>query len=357
MILKHLDKIYRSPDFHYDRKQFVRLDKNERVEPFSKKTLNDIKKFVSSDILQSYPSNKKTLVNLISKAERINSRYINVIPGSDAGIKYIFEIFASKTKRAMASIFPTYGMVDVYTKIYKYQFHKLLFDENLENNIKKLLKKRISFIYIANPNQPTGKYLDKKKMLNIIKIAKKKNIFVVLDEAYIDFSRFKSMSVFVKKFNNLIVLKTFSKSYGLAGLRIGYLIANKKFNKVLNCVRSTFDVSHFSIKVAEYILKNEKIKSSYIGQVKKSKKFLINECKKRNLKYKDTETNFFYIRVPNSKIRKIYKFMFKNKILIRTNFLGNFKYLNNSIRITVGDIYLMKFFLMFFDKIYKESRI
>ena len=178
-----------------------------------------------------------------------------------------------------------------------------------------------------------------------------------MDEAYIDFSKFKSISSYIKKFHNLIILKTFSKSYGLAGLRIGYFIANKKLNKIINSVRPTFDVSHFSIKVAEYFLMNKQIRNSYIHEVKKSKKFLINECKKRNLKYIDSETNFFYIRIPNNQIKKIYKFMFKNKILIRTNFFENFKDLNNSIRITVGNIYLMKRFFKFFDKIYKERII
>ena len=101
------------------------------------------------------------------------------------------------------------------------------------------------------------------------------------------------------------MLKTFSKSFGLAGLRIGYLIANQKFNKILNTVRPSYDVSHFSIKVAEYFLKKNEIKNSYVKQVQNAKKYLIMECKKRGLKFINTETNFFYIKVPNNQIKKI----------------------------------------------------
>ena len=70
---------------------------------------------------------------------------------------------------------------------------------------------------------------------------------------------------------NESILKTFSKSYGLAGLRIGYLIANQKFNKILNTVRSSYDISHFSIKVAEYFLKkNEKLPRHFYSKIEKS---------------------------------------------------------------------------------------
>tara|TARA_Y100000590_G_scaffold438880_1_gene562207 strand:+ start:91 stop:1152 length:1062 start_codon:yes stop_codon:yes gene_type:complete len=352
MFSKHLLKLYRTSEPYHDRTKYIRLDKNERIKPFSKKIINDFKKISFSEILQTYPISKK-LIKEIAKKEKINEKYINIIPGSDGGLKYIFELFAGEKSRAMGSIFPTYGMIEIYAKIYKYNFHKINFNENLNNNIKKLLKK-VSFIYIANPNQPSGKYIKKSEILNIIRLAKKKNIFVVVDEAYIDFSGFKSISIFAKKFTNLIVLKTFSKSYGLAGLRIGYLLANEKFNKIFNSIRPSYDVSHFSIKIAEYFLKNEKIKKSYIKQVESSKKYLIKECKKRNLGFIDTKTNFFYIKVPNKQIKKMYKFMFANKVLIRTSFWEDFKKLDNSIRITVGDISMMKIFFKLFDKVYKK---
>lgn len=354
MLLQHLKNLNRISQTNYDRTKFLRLDKNERNSPFSKKIIKDIKNLVSSETLQTYQSNTKKLVNYISKNEKISKDYINILPGSDAGIKYIFEVFSMKKKPSAATIFPTYGMIEIYAKIYNFNLIKIKEKEFIE---KKIFNKNLSFIYIANPNQPTGNYINKKIIFNIIKKAKKKGIIVIIDEAYIDFCKFKSMSTFIKRFNNLVILKTFSKSYGLAGLRIGYLIANKNFNKILNCVRSTFDISHFSIKVAEYLLRNRRIKKLYIKKVKLSKNYLVNQCKKRNLKFKDTEANFFYIKIPNNKIRKIYKFMFKNKILIRTNFFENFKDLNNCIRITVGDVYLMKKFFKFFDKVYGGKNI
>ena len=359
MFLQHLKNLYRTANWfgqtHHDRIKYVRLDKNERVTPFSKKIINDVKGLIFSDILQTYPSSVEKLKKEISKKEKIKKENINVIPGSDSGIKYIFEILSGRKKRAMASIYPTYGMLEIYAKIYRYKFIKIIPEKNLKINIKKLFKHKLSFIYIANPNQPSGKCINQETILNIVKIAQRKNIFTIIDEAYIDFSKFKSVSSFIKKFNNLIVLKTFSKSFGLAGLRIGYLIANQKFNKILNTVRPSYDVSHFSIKVAEYFLKKNEIKNSYVKQVQNAKKYLIMECKKRGLKFINTETNFFYIKVPNNQIKKIYDFMFARKILIRTSFFDDFKNLNNSIRITVGNKATMIKFIKLLDKIYKRN--
>ena len=105
---------------------------------------------------------------------------------------------------------------------------------------------------------------------------------------------------------------------------------------------------------AEYFLKNIKIKNSFLLEIKKAKKYLINECLKRKLNFENTQANFFYILLPRKKIRKIHNFMFKNKILIRSNYLGAFKHYRNSIRITVGKKEQMNKFFTIFDKIYKK---
>lgn len=352
MINSHLKKINRTSNYNFDRSNYLRLDRNERTIPFSKKTLEEFKKNISSDIIQSYPMEINTLKTLLSKKEKINKKYINIIPGTDTAIKYLFEIFSDK-KKSIASIYPTYGMIDVYSKVYKYKLVKVNLDKN-KIDLEKFFKKKVSFIYIANPNQPSGKYIVKNNILKIIKKAKKKGIYVIIDEAYIDFSDFKSIALYVKKFENLIVLKSLSKSFGVAGLRIGYMIANKKVNQILNTVRPIYDLSSFSIKVAEYLLKNIKIANSFINEIKSVKEKLIEECKKRKLKFESTQTNFFYILLPGKKIKKIHNYMFKNKILIRSNYLGPFKNYSNSIRITIGSEKQMVKFFTFFDKIYRR---
>ena len=352
MLKKYLNRIKRTPHYNFDRSKYLRLDKNERIIPFNKKILIKLKKIISSSIIQSYPVEMHKLQNLISVKEKINKKYINITPGVEGAIKYIFEIF-SDGNRIAASIYPTYGMVNVYSKVYKYKIIRV----NLVNkifDIKKFFIKKTSFIYIANPNQPSGQFITEDNILKIIKRAKKNDTYVIIDETYIDFCEFESISKMVKKFKNLIVLKSLSKSFGIAGLRVGYLIASPHIIKILNTVRPSYDVSSFSIKVAEYFLKHIQIKNSFLKNIKEAKKYLINECLRRNIKFQNTQANFFYIILPNTKIKTVSNFMFKNKILVSSKHQNSFKSSRNSIRITVGKKEQMRKFFALFDKIYKR---
>ena len=158
----------------------------------------------------------------------------------------------------------------------------------------------------------------------------------------------------ISKYNNLILLKTFSKSTGLAGLRIGYIICHPKVSKLINSVRPIFDVSHYSLKVAEYFLLNKRIIDQYLQTIKNSKKFVKKECLKRNLKFLNTEANFFHIFLNKKNVSKIYNFLKKNNILVKSKYSRGFKVLENSIRMTYGSRNQMKYFFTKFDKVYNR---
>jgi histidinol-phosphate aminotransferase len=355
MISSHLAKINRTSNYDFlNRFGYSRLDRNERNYPFSKQVLKKLKKTITNYSLQAYPSDKYKLIKKIAVLEKINSKYIEIVPGSDAAIKYIFEIFSFE-KNKLASIFPTYGMVNIYSKIYKTTLYKVSStNENFNANL--YFKKKIGWIYIANPNQPDGKIISKENIINILKIADKKNVFVVIDEAYIQFSKQKSLINLVKRFKNLIVLRTFSKFPGLAGIRIGYLAANPKFIEIFNTVRPIFDTSSLSILIAEFFIKNKKIGINYLKEINKIKEFMVKECKKRKLNFINTETNFFYIKIPGKKIKLVHTSLMKNKILVRSSLLGNFKFIDNTIRITLGQKKIMIKLFKVLDKINLEIK-
>ncbi len=350
MYQKHLTNIIRTSQYNFNRTPFLRMDANERLIPFNKKILIDLKKIITNDILQSYPTNPEKVINLISRKENLKKKFINLVPGSDGAIKYIFEIFSSK-KNKIISIYPTYGMIDVYSKIYKYKLSKI-YENEVEKFYLKSTYNGTSFAYIANPNQPSGKIIKKDKIIKIIKTAYNKKKYVIVDEAYIDFSKQKSLSNLTKKYNNLIILKTFSKSTGLAGLRIGYVICHPNISKLINAVRPIFDISSFSIKVAEYFLLNKKITEMYLKKINVSKKMISKECIKRNIKFLNTEANFFHIFLNKNKTSKVFNFLKKRKILVKSKYSKGFKVLENSIRMTYGSKKQMNYFFRQLDKIY-----
>ena len=110
-------------------------------------------------------------------------------------------------------------------------------------------------------------------------------------------------------------MSSFSKSIGLAGLRIGYTISDPLIKSAINSIRPPHDISIFSIKVAEYFLSNKKIWNNYLESINLSKSFINKECKKRNLKFINTEANFFHIFFPKRKILNIIKYLKKKKVI------------------------------------------
>ena len=354
MFNSYLRKISRISNYDIDRSLYLRLDANERTIAFTKKDISRLKKIIQSDILQSYPSAKSKLIKLISKKENLDHKYINIIPGADSGIKYFFDIYSGQ-KGDILALYPTYGMIDVYCKTHKFNYLKVNEGDYDYNNIINKINNKTLFVYIANPNSPSGKLLSEKKILQIIRRARTKNKFVLLDEAYIDFSKQISLTNWVKKYSNLVVLKTFSKCIGLAGLRIGYIVANTNANKIINSIRPPHDTSILSIKFAEYFLSDKKIWKNYLDKIKKSKKYIEQSCNVRAIKFINTDTNFFHIFFDKNKIFKIVKYFKKRKILVSSKYLGNYKAYKNSLRITYGSIGQMKVFFESFDKFLKSN--
>ena len=118
-------------------------------------------------------------------------------------------------------------------------------------------------IILANPNSPTGTVINKKKILDITKKAQKYNIPVIIDEAYYGFYNYSFIKE-INKYKNLIILRTFSKSYGLAGLRAGYLISNKSIIKELFKFKPMYEINSIACKVLEIFLKHKDLEKSFI---------------------------------------------------------------------------------------------
>ena len=122
---QYIDKIFRKKSNEVDRVKYFRFDRNERIAPFPNKFLNKLKKNLKSEHLTSYP-NFKTLYNLISKDLKLNKNNLLLTAGSDIAIKKCFELLIKKNDHII-TIYPTYGMVDVYAKIFRANQKKIYY--------------------------------------------------------------------------------------------------------------------------------------------------------------------------------------------------------------------------------------
>lgn len=198
----------------------------------------------------------------------------------------------------------------------------------------KRLSKKTKLVWLCSPNNPTGTIIGKKEMDDFISKVPKGAV-VVIDEAYGDYvesSDYPDSLEFVKKGLNVIVLRTFSKIYGLAGLRIGYGIAKPDIIKYLNLTKLPFNVNRMAVWAGAAALQDDGFVAKSRKMNAEGKKYLYSELDKMGLKYVKTEANFVFIDV-NRNCDKVFMEMMKQGVIIRP--LSSFGF-GEAIRVTVG---------------------
>ncbi len=181
------------------------------------------------------------------------------------------------------------------------------------------ITKKTKMIFIANPNNPTGTINTKKEMDAFMKKVPD-GVLVVVDEAYYEYVESRdypdSMN-YLKKGRDILILRTFSKIYGLAALRIGYGISTAGIVEEMNKIRQPFNVNTLSQKAALAALKDDKHLKKANSVNHKGKKYLYKELDKLNIKYIPTEANFIFMLLGNESAPKLYKSLLKQGVIIR----------------------------------------
>ena len=328
----------------------LRLDRNEKVDNWPKNFYKKIFQKLPRSFWSTYPDHSN-LYKKLSKFLKVKEDQILISSGMDGSISHIFN-FLTKPGDNVGVLSPTYAMYYVYSKIFKIKLFKFDNYRNLilqfNNDLKIFLKKKPRVLFIPNPNQPIENYFSLDELEKIILKCQKVGCLVVIDEAYYMFGS-KSSIRLIKKYSNLIVLRNFSKAFGVASARIGITVSSNKIMKLLSNARPAHEIPSPSIAVGEYLLDN-------IHLVKESAKNVIlgrNYCKKElsklKIKCRGSYGNYLLIDLTSeNKKRLICENLKRNKIYIK-NF--NDKLLENYILITVGPIKSMKKFV----KILKDS--
>jgi histidinol-phosphate aminotransferase len=317
----------------------VRLDKNERVVPFNREFWNNLVSMIKQEHILAYPEievfYKKLAVFLGVKVENVM-----VTAGSDCAIKTVFELFVNPGDEVII-LEPTFAMVDVYSDLYNAKKIEIGYDSNLNFDINKLINTindKVSLVIIANPNSPTGTYIDNKSIKVILEKAEEHSIPVLIDEAYYGFCPHTAIDL-LDSFSNLIISRTFSKAAGLAGLRIGYLVANECILSLLYKYRPMYEVNSIAVLFASKILDNWKVVEEYISDTDKGKRWLLKELENISLKTIDTSANFVYVDFGKYR-NSILRLFHDNDILVRGDL--KVKGFENYTRISVGSKHEME---------------
>jgi histidinol-phosphate aminotransferase len=204
-------------------------------------------------------------------------------------------------------------------------------------------------IYLANPNNPTGTLFNREAWERFIQSVPE-NVIVVLDEAYLEYvedSDYPNGLDYLDQYPNLVLTRTFSKAYGLASLRVGYLLASKEIVSYINRLRMPFNVNHFALAAAEAALQDRVFVEKGVLVNQQGMEALTEFLNEAGVRYIPSSANFITIEVGPQAL-EIYQKLLENGIIVRP--LGNY-HLPNHLRVSIGTPSEMRKFIMAFREV------
>ena len=333
--------IHRPPSIFPSRKNKIRLNWNELSPGYSQEVIEQIKDLITPTMISSYPEYDK-IYPLMAKHLGVNQDQIILENGSDQGIKNVFEVFVTENTNVVIPS-PEFAMTYQYSELYRAEIRKIDYDDNLNLSIQELEKtidKNTSLIYLANPNAPTGKYLEQEDIEKMLIKAKENNAIVFIDECYIDFSGKPSAIKLIDKYDNLIISRSFSKSFGLAGVRLGALVTNPYLCRLLHQTRPMREINTFASEIGTFMLENIHIPNSMRDEIISTREEVSNELRNHGYKVLPSLTNFILVDFGSDKQKFLDKCEKKN-ILIKDE-IDTHKCVEKYIRISIGTKSLMK---------------
>ena len=318
--------------------KIIKLSANESALGVSPK----VKKLISNKNLSffRYPDGKsKKLRHQISKKFKCDQDKIICGAGSDEVIQMLCQLFLKPNDEVIIPQF-SFLMYRIYSKIVsaKVVFAK---EKNFKVSVSEILKnvtRKTKIVFLANPNNPTGTYLEKEKLLELRKKLRK-NILLVVDDAYAEYMKnvdYKSGLELFKNKDNVFILRTFSKIYGLSSLRIGWGYGSRKIIHGLNLIKPPFNVNEVAQKAAIESLKD----SRFISRSIKHNIFYAKKIKNFLNKYKigsnKVSANFLLLDFSNCRLKaKLFYEKLKRKGIILRSTEDGYK-LKNMLRLTIG---------------------
>lgn len=256
--------------------------------------------------------------------------------GSDEAIDLPFRIFCRPGVDNVVAIDPTYGMYEVCADVNDIEYRKVSLDDKFDMDPDALLAAcddNTKIIFICSPNNPTGNAFSRDK---IEKVVRNFSGIVIVDEAYSDFSKQRPMRLDLAEYPNLIVLATFSKAWGAAGIRLGMAFASTDIIALFNKVKYPYNVNVLTQKKAIEVLNDQVIMQRHISMVLEERTSLIKAFRLLDI-CKDiypTDANFFLARVTDADA--IYKYLVSKGVVVRNR--NRVHLCGNCLRITIGTV-------------------
>lgn len=282
-----------------------------------------------------YPDpHQRTLKQRIAELFSTGAENIFLGNGSDEGIDLLYRAFCEPGVDNVVSIEPSYGMYQVCADIQGVAMRKVQLNTDFSIDLDALLQavdRNTKLIFLCSPNNPTSNLLDSKAIFNVLKNF---DGLVVLDEAYVDFTEEKGLLDNLKDFPNLVILRTFSKAWGLAGIRLGMVFASEQIVSIISRIKYPYNLNRLTMEYAMSALDDEKKKVKWVKEIISERKFL--ESKIQEFSFVEivypSDANFLLVKVKNPK--ELYKILAANNVIVRDR--SGLPLCEGCLRITIG---------------------
>lgn len=308
----------------------IKLDSNEGKNILLDEIFPDGITIDKDFMLNLYPDNTaEELRSELSEYAGVNVDKIIVGNGSNEMIELIMKAFIDKDEVVMSFV-PTFQMFGVFAQVYNGKFIGIESEEDFSLDIEKIINRaneeKAKVIFLCYPNNPTGYLMSKE---DIIEVIERTNSIVVVDEAYCEFSK-ETMVKELDNYENLIILRTLSKAFGLAGIRLGYLMTNKKLAVKLDGIRTAYNLNALSQSIGVLALQNKEKFIDFVDEVIEGREMIYNKLIEFGMKpYKSYGSFVLY----ESEIEDLYQKLMDNGISIR-HYAGK---MDGFYRVSIGN--------------------
>ncbi len=282
-----------------------------------------------------YPDpHQVALKKKISELKKVKPTQLFLGNGSDEPIDLLIRAFCEPGRDNVLIPQPTYGMYSVSAAINSVDVKTVNLTDDFDLDVTAIVNcwnRDTRLLFLCSPNNPSGNLLD---FVKIKQLLSQFQGLIVVDEAYIDFTDYPGFLPVLNEFNNLVVLQTFSKAWGLAGIRLGMCFSNEEVIQVLNKIKPPYNINSTTQRIAADYLRDENRKNAWVTQIKEQRELLRSRLLTIPVveKVYPSVANFLLIKVKDA--RKVYQYLIDRGIIVRDR--SNVILCENSLRVTVG---------------------
>ena len=329
----------------------VKLNTNENPYPPSPKVVETLKSF-DCDSLRLYPDpNSQVLVDALAKRYGLQSDQVFLGVGSDDVLAIAFMTFFNSDKPIL---FPdiTYSFYDVWAELFRIPYERPALNDRFDL-IPEDYYKENGGVVIANPNAPTGVLQSMDFLRDVIE--HNRDVVVIIDEAYADFSGSSALEL-TKEYDNVLIVQTYSKSRSLAGMRIGYAMGNPELIRAMNDVRysyNSYPMTRLSVALGKAALEDETYFRETVAKVVETREWTKEELRRLGFSFRDSQTNFIFAAHESVPAQTMFDALREKHIFVRH--FGQ-KRIENYLRISIGTQAEMERFIRETEQILAQNR-